>query len=318
MIKNFKEAVFYNYIDLPSMEEDRKIQMQKNKSKFIIWIVATVAICIIVSVIAIKKDAEVFVGFSFIIGFGLLVMKRNQMQGALKLKIKEKLLKNLVRSISPSITFDTYKVIDQKLYLRSELIKNSTTRIAKNFFKGEINNIRFDFFELKLWKTSYIRRKYQNDVIFDGPFFAVKFKRNFRGRTIVVPDKYESQLGEIGRAVQQLNTNRLKEKLMRIDNYEFEKHFAVYSNYESESRKLLQSNLCNLLIDEKNKSNGKVYFSCIGNKFYLGLYNYKEIFKINVNEEITENNLQKYYDEVVDYLNLVLLFYSTIEENMNN
>jgi hypothetical protein len=91
-----------------------------------------------------------------------------------------------------------------------------------------------------------------------------------------------------------------RDSLVKFDNKDFEKEYAVYSDNEIEARSIISEPLMIFLLDLKKNTNAKVYFSFVGNKVFLGIHNNKDILKVgNINESVTENGfLLKYFNEI--------------------
>jgi len=315
MIKNFHEVLASGQLNLQSLEQHRMDEVTRQKKESMKWLLVIGIIIIVLVIVCFIFKTWALIIIGIVVGLVVYFLKTSSMKNKLESTIKDDLVKNLVRSIDNTMTYLPKQCINQKLLKDSQLIKHWSTYGGEDYFKGTINNIPFEFSEL----TLKVKRDKSYSIIFQGPFFAVDFPQTFKG-TSVLPDTMEKLLGGLGRAFQKMNLSRIKESLIKIENVPFEKLFAVYSKNEAESKQILQPNLCSLLMDERNKvgKRGSVYFSCYGNKFYLGLYNFKDIFAINVKQEINENNLQRHYNEFVSYMNLLLNIYSMLEENMQN
>ena len=316
MIKNFHEVLASGQLNLQSLEQHRLEEVARHKKEGMKWLLIIGIIVAVLVIIFFIFQFWVLIFIGIIVGLVVYFIKVGSMKKKLEGTIKDDLIRNLVQSIDSSLNYQPKQCINQKLLKDSQLIKHWSTYGGEDYFKGTINNISFEFSEL----TLKVKRDKNYTIIFQGPFFAVDFPQTFKGGTSVLPDTMEKLLGGLGRAFQKMNLSRIKDKLIKIDDVAFEKLFAIYSKNEAESKQILQANLRGLLIDERNKigKRGSVYFSCYGNKFYLGLYNFKDIFAINIKQEINENNLRKHYNEFVDYMNLLVNIYSMLEENMQN
>jgi hypothetical protein len=114
----------------------------------------------------------------------------------------------------------------------------------------------------------------------------------------------EKLFGGLGTLVQKMNSSALlgdgRDSLVKFDNKDFEKEYAVYSDNEMEARSIISEPLMIFLLDLKKNTNAKVYFSFVGNKVFLGIHNNKDILKVgNINESVTDNGfLLKYFNEI--------------------
>jgi len=315
MIKNFNEILASGELDINGLENYRLEELAKLKEelKKIKLIIGGIALVLLILIITLR----LWVLFILIFGGGIVFLGiKNHKKNKILIEIKNGLIKKLVTTANNTFDYQPTKKIPDSLFKKSKIIKSYSTYSGEDFFSGNINNIPIQFSEI----TLVVKSDKSSKIVFKGPFFVVEFPQNFVGDTTVVHDYVEKSMGGFGRALQKMNLSRINYNLIRFDNQLFEEYFAVYTKNEAEARKILSNNLCNLLISEKEKlgKSGKVYFAFNENKIYLGLDNRRDIFPVSVDFPISENSLRGHYNEFVNYINLVLTFYSMIEENMNN
>lgn len=219
---------------------------------------------------------------------------------------KEGLLKKLFELSAPEFQYFPNSCVADTLFIESGFVNRHSEYSGEDLFQGIINEIPVEFSEITVSFKSYTdRRKLRKGkTVFKGVFYAFSWNKTFAGVTQILPDKMEKLFGGLGTLVQKMNSSALlgdgRDSLVKFDNKDFEKEYAVYSDNEMEARSIISEPLMIFLLDLKKNTNAKVYFSFVGNKVFLGIHNNKDILKVgNINESVTENGfLQKYFNEI--------------------
>lgn len=107
--------------------------------------------------------------------------------------------------------------------------------------------------------------------IFQGLFLVTDFNKNTSGRTYALPDRAERLLGRPGQELQSLSKSH--GELVKTEDPEFEKYFAVYSTDQVEARYILSPSFMRNLMEFRRKVNNDVFVSFIDGKMYLGISN---------------------------------------------
>ncbi len=89
-------------------------------------------------------------------------------------------------------------------------------------------------------------RNTRKTTVFDGVVFVADFNKRFRSRTVLLPDVAEATLGGLGRFFQKLNF--VRDDLIRMEDPELERYFAVYGDDETETRYLLTPDFMSRLV----------------------------------------------------------------------
>jgi len=105
--------------------------------------------------------------------------------------------------------------------------------------------------------------------------------------------------------------NLYKDSLIKIDNEIFEKQFAIYSNNETEAKETLSPELINFLL-EKQKTSNRIFFGFSQNNIYFGKYNSSDLYKINIGVKITEKLIKRFYNEILQHLEVVEKLYKIV------
>jgi hypothetical protein len=103
--------------------------------------------------------------------------------------------------------------------------------------------------------------------IFEGLFLTADFNKHTEGRTYIFPDNAERLLGRSGQSIQ--NLFKSYGQLIKLEDPEFEKYFAVYSTDQIEARYILSPSLMRNLLEFRKEVGTEVFVSFIDGKMYL-------------------------------------------------
>jgi hypothetical protein len=145
-------------------------------------------------------------------------------------------------------------------------------------------------------------------TIFRGIFFIADFNKNFMGETFVLPDVSENAFGStLGGFFQKLNM--MRPQLIKLEDVEFEKHFAIYGTDQVEARYILSPALMQRILNLKQKFNTKVALSFIGSHVYIAITINKTLFEAPWLFSPVDNQkqLEEYYNDIKMCIDIVEL-----------
>jgi organic radical activating enzyme len=228
---------------------------------------------------------------------------------------KENVIKKIVHFISTDLTFKPTGGFPENQYLASELFKNRPDRYkAEDYIEGKIGDTFFRFSEVhseykRTSTDSKGRTTTSWHTIFKGVFFEADFNKDFKTKTFVMPDNLERAFGFIGKKLQSMNMSQ--PDLVKLEDPEFEKYFAVYGEDQVESRYILSTALMQRLTEFRKKRKHPVSISFVNNSIFVAITEHENlfeprIFRTNLNKEV----IKEYYSMldlvigIVDDLNL--------------
>ncbi|MGM0582328.1 MAG: DUF3137 domain-containing protein [Bacteroidota bacterium] len=228
---------------------------------------------------------------------------------------KDNVIKRIIHFIDESLEFNALGGFPKAQYLKSELFKKRPHRYrAEDFVKGKIGQTPICFSEVHSeykTKSSGKDKKTQWHTIFKGVFFEADFNKEFKTKTFILPDYLERSLGFIGKKLQSLNTNR--PPLVKLEDPEFEKYFAVYGEDQVEARYILSTSLMQRLTEFGNKRKLPVAISFVDNSIFVAISEHKNLFE----PRIFRTNLNK--DLIMEYYNMLELVIGIVDDlNLNN
>jgi len=310
-MKNFDEIINSGDLNLFEFEAYRQEQLQIEKQKFKKAIIVTLSINVLVVIITlgILQNIGILI-FSVFVSFIAFMVWREGVKKQYISKFKEDIIKKLIKSLNPIYEYLPKSFIPKDVFKEANVVSGYNVYKGEDYFYAKVDDITFEFSDL----TVQYRSKNSTSTLFNGTFIVTNFKQNFQGRLVVIPDTMEKTFGSFGKMFQKINVFR--DKLITIDNPEFEHEFVVYGSDEAETHKILNLNFCNYLMELKQQVPRGVYFAYNNNKFFVGLFNQKDNFKVDIKTEINQNTLRQYYNDIVLNLDIVIKIYSILEENI--
>jgi hypothetical protein len=228
-------------------------------------------------------------------------------------EFKEKIMNKIAQRFFPEMKYFHALWIEKNLYDESKLFRESLdTYTGGDYFKGKIGDVDFQFSELLCQYTTGSGKNRTTHTAFRGFFFVGDFHRDFYFRTTIEPDLAERMLGVLGRGLQRIGSSIGEEKLVDLENPEFEKLFVTKSSDQVEARYILTPTFMEKLVFFRNK---------VGNPLHLCFVNGKMFLAINTNHDYFEPKL---FGNVIDrkdlmkFLEMLYLLFGVAEEFLHH
>jgi hypothetical protein len=227
-------------------------------------------------------------------------------------RYKNEVVREVVKAIDPDWNYDPDICISQNEYNTSDLFRKRVDRYdGDDFISGQIDKTDFRCSELH---TQFKEVTYDKDgrqrvrwiTIFKGLFFHADFNKHIKGKTYIEPDNAERLFGKFGQKFQASS----KGDLVKLENIEFEKNFAVYSTDQIEARYILTPTIMEALVNVEKKYNRKMNLSFIDNRVYCAMS-----FKKNLFEPKFFSSGVKFRD--IEFMYSLLMMNAIIVEELN-
>jgi len=197
------------------------------------------------------------------------------------------------------LNYNHLACISRSDYDQSKIFVRQPDRYwGDDYLTGTIGKTGIRFSELHTqYKTGGKDKSWH--TIFRGIFFIADFNKNFSGETFVLPDVSENVFGSgIGGFFQKMNM--MRPELVKLEDVEFEKNFAVYSTDQVEARYILSPALMQRILSLKLRFNTKVALSFIGSHVYIAITINKNLFEAPWLFSPVDNykQLEEYYDDI--------------------
>ena len=246
-----------------------------------------------------------------------LIATKNQKE--YKTHFKSNVLKRIVESMMPTVSYQGNRYIDRTDFNRSQIFSsNFNIYKGEDYFNGVHKGISFEMSELdvkrKSQSTSYSngqRRTTTNtSTIFKGLFIIITANKNSYGETYVLPDTAEKLFGSLGKFIQKsLGSLAQKGSMIYLENHpEFEKRFVVYATEEIESERLLSENLLESMLDIFERWKVTPSFAFIQNKVYVAIPFSRDMMKVSLHKSLIDNQeeiLKQFMDEIALSMSII-------------
>ena len=315
-IEEFRE--YYNQALLPGLqvfEDKRKVIVKKFKLVMILSSACGTAAAVLLFLFFPHPAAIVI---PLILTLIAMAIGYSKLTGSFILDFKNKIIEQIVRFLDGSLLYNPLDKIAREQFAASRVYEQRIDRYSgEDKVSGSIGKTRIEFSEVHAeYKTesrdSKGHRKTEWHTIFRGLFFIADFNKEFKGYTAVLPDIAERMLGSlIGQKLQSFTTAFSKRQLIRLEDPEFEKLFAVYADDQIEARYILTPALMRRIMDFSKKNSMGIAMSFINSNVNIAIPKAKDMFEPRIFHTLLDIRMAEEYFldlemalSVVDELNL--------------
>ena len=225
-------------------------------------------------------------------------------------QFKARVIRRIIEFIDPELTYLADGHVSRARFHSSRIFTRYPDRLrGDDLVSGKVGGTGIEFSEVHAqYKTettdSKGRKQKKYHTIFKGLFFSAGFNKQFRGKTVVLPDTAERLFGGIGGFFQSLNKSR--GQLVKLENPEFEKYFVVYGDDQIESRYVLSTSLVQRVLDFRKKTSRRVHLSFVGSEVFVVVPYRRSLFEPRVFGKITGfKGIREYFADLQLALGIV-------------
>jgi hypothetical protein len=216
------------------------------------------------------------------------------------LRIREQVLRRVVQFWDPSFRYQPRGSISRAEFEASRLFEGeSIDRFAgEDLVSGRHGATDFRFSELRVSQVKRRGKRTQLEPVFNGLFFVADFHKDFRGMTLLLPDRAERHLGAFGRAFQALGGG-FGLKLVQLEDPAFEREFAVYASDETEARYLLSPSLMQRILRFHENSGAKLRVAFARGRVSVAVPLAGDLFAVDSATPLTPATLRSWMGELL-------------------
>ncbi|MCX6061370.1 MAG: DUF3137 domain-containing protein [Campylobacterales bacterium] len=310
-MKSLSELTDFYYKELyPSLEE-----LEKTRTEILSqlkWYGGMGAVIFILTAIWMGKNFGLFHPFMIAVALSFIVLAsityRFMTQGYAK-DFKAKIITPLIGAIDSNLLYNPDFMISQYLFERSQLFKHKVDRYSGNdYVKGSIDGVPVEFSDVHAeYQTKDSKGRTQWQTLFRGLFLVAEFNKYFKSKTVVLPDLAEKTFGNlIGGWLQSLNISR--DKVIQLDDPEFEKQFVVYGNDPIEARYILSHSMMKRIVEFQKKISYPLFISFVHNHIHIAIGAGKDLFEPTVFKSLLD------YKHAMEYINTLRYTIGLVEE----
>jgi len=305
-LKSFYETALMP--DLEALEQQRKSLVRK----IIFTIVAAVFIACICLLFAAQTLREAGPAVMFPIALCVLGAAAvcHLLTRSYVMDFKAVVIERIIQFIDPNLNYSPHSCIPKSSFMLSKIFTTKPNRYkGDDLVCGKVGATQIQFSELHAEYESGSGKNRQRYTVFRGIFFVGDFNKQFTGQTIVLPDTAEKLFGRLGQKLRSLNIFR--GNLIKLEDPEFESHFAVYGSDQIEARYILSTSLMARITDFKKKTGKKIHLSFIGSMVFVAVSYTRDLFEPRLFKTLLDfEPVRQYFDDlqlavgIVDDLNL--------------
>jgi len=293
---------FYQSTLLPVLRpfEERRIKLSSN-----IKMLIGTSLAIIASAVTLRFTAGfgVFLLVIFSIWFIITAYTCFTLYSGFRNEFKDKVISPLVKFIDKDLNYSKEMYVPQGIFNQCRIFLQTPDRYTgEDYIFGKQGKTEIQFSEIHSeYKTNTTDSKGQTHTqwhtIFKGLFFVADFNKEFSGSTVVLPDTAEKLFGFLGKAMQSMNISR--DKLVKLEDPEFEKEFAVYSDDQVTARYILSTSMMEKLTAYKRSSGHPVYISFVSGRIFVAISIAENLFEPKIFGSLVDfEAVKKYYESL--------------------
>jgi len=250
--------------------------------------------------------------FSLILGAIILAFVYQWLIKDYTSDFKTAVIQKIVTFIDPGLAYSKHGKINRSFFSLSGIFRQRLDKYSgDDHVTGAIGKTRIEFSELY---TACVERdsrgRRHEKRIFKGLFFMADFNKDFIGKTFVLPDTAERMFGHVGTLFQSMN--RFRGELIKLEDVDFERQFAVYGSDQIEARYILSTSLMKRILDFQKKTGKRIYLSFVGSKLFVAIPYGKDLFEPRVFRTIL------HFDPIKEYFQDLQLAIGIVEDlNLN-
>lgn len=218
-------------------------------------------------------------------------------------KLKRQLIEQVVKFVSSDLHYDPESGVGESAYVGSRLFPRRYDRFnQEDLIAGKVGQTRLTVCEIHSEYSTKDSKGNRNwHTIFRGLFYILDFPKSFRGTTIITPDG-TSWLGGMGDFLQGFDS---RGELVKLEDPEFERIFAVHSSDQIEARYLLSTSLMERIL--RLRTRGTVSLAFIGGNLYVAIASDHNLFEpsINLFQPVDGRDLAEHLSTLSQVLSIV-------------
>jgi hypothetical protein len=264
------------------IENLEKYNERKKKAEKQVLIGGAVAIVGALGFLIPSEYNIVIVAIGVIIGAIFLIMGGTAF-GKISKSFKSEVLTGLIATFVDNGQFIPERGLTQSQVYSTEFLKRADRFHSEDFLSGEMDGVQFVSSDVKLEErhvehTKNGTRTYY-ETYFLGRVFCFEFNKAFDGYLQVL----EGARPKVNR----------KYTKVKLESVQFNKKFKTYATSEHSAFYVLTPHFMEALMKFERENKGKIYFSFIDDKLYIGINNFRDTFELRMFRNLDE----KVFDE---------------------
>ncbi|MBD3807748.1 MAG: DUF3137 domain-containing protein [Epsilonproteobacteria bacterium] len=294
------------YPTILELEKKRKTIL----SKIEVHGFAGLVIFIVLALMIIKNfGAHSLFSILVIITMAIVSLYYNFLTSGYNKEFKELIISPIINAINQNLEYDQEFFVSQYIFERSDLFTHSIDKYSGNdHVRGIVDGVDIEFSNIHAqYKTRDSKGREHYQTLFHGIFFIAKFNKNFKSKIIVLPDIAQRTFGSLLGGWLQAN-NFSRDKMIKMDNPEFEKQFVVYGSDPIETNYILSHSVMQRILDFQKKISYPLFISFVHNYIHIAIDTKKDLFAPNIFKSLLD------FNQTADYINSIRNMIMIVDE----
>ncbi len=224
----------------------------------------------------------IILGIGLVVG-GVLAIVGGSQFSKLSKRFKVEVITQLMEDFVENGRFDPHGGLSQSDVYSSEFIKRADRFHTEDYLSGTMEGVNFVSSDVKLEERHVRHTKNGTETYYEtyylGRLFIFDFNKPFDGYLQVLEGARPTR-------------NRGYKKV-KLESVQFNKKFKTYSTSEHSAFYVLTPHFMEALMELEQKNRGKIYFSFIDNRLYIGINNFINTFELKMFRKLDD----KVFDE---------------------
>jgi len=208
--------------------------------------------------------------------------------GKLSKRFKNEVLRDVISGFVEDGIFEPDRGLDMNTVYNTEFLKRADRSHTEDYLSGKIDGVEFISSDVKLEERHVEHTKNGTRTYyvayFLGRIFEFDFNKSFEGYLQVLEGARPQ--------------SKRKFKKVKLESVVFNKKFKTYSTNDHTAFYVLTPHLMEALLSFEEKNKGKIYFSFIDSKLYLGINNFKDTFELKMFKVLNESSFEEFKREL--------------------
>jgi hypothetical protein len=229
---------------------------------------------------------------------------------AYKREFKGRLISPLVQFFGADFVYSADAFVDSDRYSASRIFRTAFTRYSgEDYIAGTAGRTRFECSEIcSEYEREYVDSKGNKQkswkTIFSGLFIVADFNKAFSGGVWVFPDSLESKLGWLAHKLQEWKLDR-PGQLVKLEDPEFERLFAVYATDQMVARYVLSPSLMKRITEYRQRLSHPLWMSFSNGVLYVALAPDRDLFEPKMLSVVDREQCMSVYDDIAIGLGII-------------
>jgi len=235
----------------------------------------------------------------------------NKVEKRFSTKFKSALIPDILAGLDANALYKADECLSKESFTGSKLVHIHQIYRFKgsDLLEGKKEDMAYrmsylNVYDKEVQKTSK-GTKTEIKEVFNGMLFESHFNKSFKGQSFILPDVSRSVLGAVVGEMLNEAIHKKDTRLVKLEDPEFEKEFAMYSTDQIEARYILTPAFMERINELKSNFIDPIKISFTDNKIYIAVLSGRNLFDPNIfNKLDSPQTFSRYADMIGNMLKI--------------